>query len=718
MRAGRLVGMSASEIAERGRQETRKLLDRWGGPSSARPGAVAAGAARPGEDRLLAEFRETAGRSFFAGAVDARTPGLLSERMPAARDRAIADADALCAGRFALLGYRDLRFGDPIDWRLDPTSGRRSSLVHWSRLDPLDPKAVGDAKVVWELNRHQWMVTLARAHRLTGEERFGRAVARHLAAWIEANPPEQGINWSSSLEVALRIVSWSWAAALLAESDVLEGGLFPILCDAVAQHATHVERYLSRYFSPNTHLTGEALGLFYAGVLFPEQAGASRWKALGRDILEEEIARQVLPDGVHFEQSTAYLRYTLEIYLHYLILSGRDHAPVGTPVVTGVGALLDFLVAIRRPDGRIPAIGDADGGFLLPLHAREPGDARGLLGTAAALLGRPDCAWAAGEAAPETLWLLGERGLEDFAALRPGPPRAPESRLFPSGGYAVMRHGWDARGHQLVFDVGPLGCPHSAGHGHADLLSIQCAAFGLTFLEDAGTYCYTPDRRWRNFFRGSRAHSALTVDGRVQADPAGPFAWKERPSARLRRWSSTDRFDYADAEHDAFALRSDRVIHRRRVLFVKPDYWLIADDVLGEEEHTVEVRFQFAPMVVTVEADGAARAFGFGRRLLDVRPFATAPLTAKIREGEVDPMEGWVSPDYGVRRPAPALVYSLRARLPIRLLTLLVPSDNPFRPPRPVAALDGDASGPEGVVFLDTGAIARFEGDTAIVEGR
>ena len=281
-----------------------------------------------------------------------------------------------------------------------------------------------------------------------------------------------------------------------------------------------------------------------------------------------------------------------------------------------------------------------------------------------------------------------------------------------------MRHGWDARGHQLIFDVGPLGCPYSAGHGHADLLSVQCVAFGLPFLEDAGTYCYTPDRRWRDFFRGSRAHSALTVDGRDQAEPAGPFSWKERPAARLRRWQSTDRFDYADADHDAFARRSDRVIHRRRVLFVKPDYWLIADDVLGEEEHLVEVRFQFAPMVVTVDATGAARAYGFGRRLLQVHPFASVPLSAEVREGAIDPTDGWLAPDYGVRRPAPVLVYRLRARLPVRLLTLLLPSDDPFGPPRPVAALAGDASGPAGIVFEDNGETARFEGDSALVEGR
>ena len=69
-----------------------------------------------------------------------------------------------------------------------------------------------------------------------------------------------------------------------------------------------------------------------------------------------------------------------------------------------------------------------------------------------------------------------------------------------------MRTGWNADAHQLIVDVGPLGCPASSGHGHADLLSVQCAIFGEPCLVDAGTCCYTPEPRWRDYFRGTAAH--------------------------------------------------------------------------------------------------------------------------------------------------------------------------------------------------------------------
>ena len=152
-----------------------------------------------------------------------------------------------------------------------------------------------------------------------------------------------------------------------------------------------------------------------------------------------------------------------------------------------------------------------------------------------------------------------------------------------------MRSGWARDAHQLIFDVGPLG---DFGHGHADLLSVQCAVFGAPCLVDAGTYCYTAVAGWRDFFRSTAAHSTVTLDGLSQAIPAGPFNWQARPSARVLKWQSTATFDFADAEHDAYCRLADPVTHRRRVLFVKPRFWVLVDDLDGTAEHRVDLRFQ------------------------------------------------------------------------------------------------------------------------------
>ncbi len=365
--------------------------------------------------------------------------------------------------------------------------------------------------------------------------------------------------------------------------------------------------------------------------------------------------------------------------------------------------MLDFLLAVRGPDGSMPQIGDADGGWLLPLVSRAPGDLRGVLSTAAAFFERPDCAWAAGAPAPEAVWMLGPSALETLDALSPAPPAVRASRLFGEAGYIVMRSGWGSDAHQLIFDVGPLGCPVSAGHGHADLLSIQCSAWGEPYLVDPGTCCYTPDLAWRDFFRGTAAHSAVTVDGASQAVASGAFGWQSRPRARLLRWTSTRARDLAEGVHRAYGHLADPVTHRRRVLWVKPRYWVLVDDLEGSAEHEVELRFQFAPLEVTVDLGGWARARGSRGHGLLLRAFAPAPLKAEIRVGELAPIQGWISPDYGQRQPAPVLVYTAVTRLPWRVVTVLLPiEDGAAEPPDVSAVVDG-ASRVVGLEFRDRG---------------
>jgi uncharacterized heparinase superfamily protein len=691
-RLTRLFDMAPAEVVVRARQALHKRLDRV---------LDARAAIHPGRDVVrLAAFRRSAGERFFAGAAADTAPSL----PPAAVAETVAGAERLLGKRFDLLGYRDLSFGDPIDWHADPVAGRRAPAVHWTRLDHLDAAVVGDHKVVWELNRHQWLVRLAQAYRLTGDERYTHAFLDAVTAWIRANPRGLGINWASSLEVALRLMAWTWALTLFRHSALLTPAAFRPIAAALRAHARYVEKYLSYYFSPNTHLTGEALGLFYAGVVFPQLPRARRWRTLGARVLAAESGRQVHADGVYVEQSTCYQRYTVEIYLHFLVLAARAGVTVAPEVSERVQRLVDVLVALRRPDGSMPAIGDADGGWLLPLGTRAADDYRAVFSTAAAVFRRADYAWAAGGLAPETVWMLGDEGARAFNALRPAPPDGAASRLFAQGGYAVMRAGWEPSGHHLIVDAGPLGCAVSGGHGHADLLSVQCAAFGEPYIVDPGMSGYTADPVWREHFRCTAAHSTVTVDRRSQAETAGAFRWQHRPAARVQRWTSTAAADFIDAVSDAYGRLADPVTHRRRVLFVKPRYWIIVDDLRGTDEHRIDVGFQLAPL--RVEADGSPwiRAHGRTGSGLLLRAFATAPLETEVGEG-------WVAPDYGRRRPAPCVRFSATARLPLRVITLLWPLEH-SEAPAPEAEALGEGAALEGVWLPSLEEGVRFDDES------
>jgi hypothetical protein len=236
-----------------------------------------------------------------------------------------------------------------------------------------------------------------------------------------------------------------------------------------------------------------------------------------------------------------------------------------------------------------------------------------------------------------------------------------------------MRAGWGEDAHRLIFDTGPLG---EGGHTHADLLSIQLAAFGEPYIVDPGTYCYSADPAERDRYRGTAAHSTLTVDGRDQAEPARLFHWRSRPQARLLRWDG----DLAEAEHDAYA----PLVHRRRVLFDEPSrLWVVVDELEGDGEHRLDLRFHFAPLRAELE-DGWCRVWGNGGHALLLRTWSGVPLATELSDG-------WVSPDYGRRVRAPLLVHSTTAALPLRLVTLLVPVEDAAAPPPALTAVaDGE----------------------------
>ena len=725
----RVLGMSRAELDCRLRQQAARVVDRlgghgprtWGVDTLATKLAVGPladdvrrrlrdGARDDAAALLLRDFVAKSAVHFFPGASDVEIGELLDARVPGARDTLLAEADLIRNGRFDLLGYRALDFGDPVDWRLDPVAGKRAPVRHWTRLDPLDASAVGDHKVIWELNRHQWMVRLGQAYRLTGDGRYAKAFAGQLQSWIDANPRGIGINWVSSLELAYRAIAWVWALALFAGSDELSPGLFARTLDAIESHAAHVERHLSFYFAPNTHLTGEALGLFYVGAVFPQLASARRWRERGAEILIAESARHILPDGVYFEQSTAYQRYTIDLYSHFLILAARAGVSIPPAVAERVERAVDFLLAIRWPDGSLPAIGDADGGRLLPLASRRPDDFGDVFSTAATLFSRPDHAWAAGGLAPETLWLIGSDAAVAFDGLDAAPPPNASSSVFRDGGYVVMRSSREPDAQQLLLDVGPLASPRSGSHAHADLLAIQCAVFGTPYLVDGGTYSYTTDAAWRECFRSTRAHSTVLVDDLPQAETAGPFAWRSFPQARLVRHVTTPELTWVAAEHDGYRRLGDPVRHRRRVALVRSSYWIVVDDLDGCREHRVELAFQFAPLGVRLEPDGWVRAADPRGHAVWLKPFATAPLRATVHEGEAAARLGFISPDYGVLLPAPLVRYVATGPLPLRIVTVLRPVEVEDAPAPAVRLLVGEDGRPAGVVVGED-EIVEFRDD-------
>lgn len=584
----------------------------------------------------------------------------------------IERAERIIAGRIDLLGYEGLEIGEAVEWHREPLSGIRSPNKHWKLFDELDCSDTGDRKIIWELNRHQHFFTLGIAYVLTEDERFAETFASHLNSWIDQNPYGIGINWSSSLEVSFRAISWIWAFHLLRHSNGFSLDLFKKALKVLHLHGRHIEKYLSTYFSPNTHLTGEALGLYYLGTQLPFFSRAKRWRELGESILIEEAKKQFHPDGVYFEQSTWYHRYSVDFYLQFLLL--RKHAGrLGEETIPGtesrISRALDFLMHVQRPDGTTPLIGDDDGGRCLPLTTNSrPNDFRGTLACGANLFERGDLKFAAGEEIREELfWWFGPDGVEAYSRMTATEPLV-TTRQFPDGGYVAMRDGWTATDNFMLVDCGEIGAL-SGGHGHADTLAIEVAVGGRALLVDPGTCAYHA-HDLRNKFRSTSAHNSLTVDDKSSSEPGGVFGWNTRADATANDFISTERFDYFCGSHRGYSRLIDNAVHTRSIIFLRNDYWIIHDLITATGKHSYSLDFNFAPGRVISAGDEGAFLDGGDNRI-----FTFGDGGGWLQSA------GSVSEHYGRKAEAPRMSFVFHGRGPQEFFTFLLPSDSSVSKP-------------------------------------
>ncbi|MBX3243165.1 MAG: alginate lyase family protein [Acidobacteria bacterium] len=646
---GKLKGRSTKELAERLRQGAAIMHERLGLGRFDSPDL--------GETVTInsAIFPVLAGQNKFAN--------LISQHE---KEYILTRAKRICEDKFDLLGFEGLDFGEQIpDWHFDPTTGKTSPKTHWSRINEVSALETGDKKVIWELNRHQYFVTLGQAYWLTGDERYAEVFVRHLGSWFEENPPKIGVNWLSSLELAFRSISWITAYSFFRGSSAFEADTQERMLKFLYLHARHIETYLSTYFSPNTHLTGEALGLYFIGTFMPGVREASRWKEKGYKILMEMLDVHILGDGSYCEQASHYARYTADFYATLMILRQREGLPIETKHCEKLELLYEYLMHLTQPDGKTPLFGDDDGGKFYFFDHRPISDMRSTLALGAVLFDRGDLKYASGEPTCELLFLLGEEGLKKYNEIESYKPQ-PCAKAFHNGGVFVSRSSWEDDADHIIIDCGPHGFMN-AGHAHADALGMVLSIAGRPLFVDSGTFVYTADLAARDKYRSSAAHNCVTVNGESSSVTDGPFSWKTKANARLLHWSmESDTVHFAGSQ-DGFERFG--VKYERKVVHEINSGFTITDTVDSENENSFSVNFILA-------ANTKVEVLGKEVRFSDPeKPTWQAVLRTSVNGSSITKLKGWsveewkISPVYGKQISTQKLVFSFCGKGNVNVLT-------------------------------------------------
>ena len=595
-------------VLRRAIAEANVELERLRGPRRAASLDRSALLARLGAPSLDDAWAAVVGRAPFRDGLPGMTP---------ASERVLAAADAAVAHRVDLLGSGPVDLPTPIDWSRDFVAGRSWPAGYAPRIDYVDGKG-GDVKVPWELSRLQWLLPAGQAFLLTGDERYAEAARDTIVEWDDGNPYAWTVNWSVAMEPALRAITLSWLVGALGESRAWgDDGFRERLLRLLWLHGDYVARHLEWSEVRGNHFTADAAGLVFAGLLLGERG----WADEGWRLLVEELPRQVHPDGVDFEASSAYHRFVCELFLLPALYREQLGLDVPSPYRERLAAMARFSAATTGPDGLVPLWGDADNARALPLDLSPVND---------------------------------HRYLQPLAGIDP-PPRGPAA--FPHGGVYVLARGGD----HVVIDCGPVGLAGRGGHGHNDCLSFEATLDGTKVVTDSGTFVYTGSPEWRNRFRGTAAHNTPLVDGEEQNRIPASLWLLENDAQPEPILVEELRFRGA---HTGYLRLADPV-RPVRTIALEPDLHalLVHDELDARAPHDVEIPFHLAEGIdAGAPEDGIVPLGRFTLRWRSPQPW----------DCTVEP--AWVSPSYGVKRATHRVVFR-RSGSVAPLTVVIAPSD-------------------------------------------
>lgn len=558
-----------------------------------------------------------------------------------------------------------------IDWHLDVSTGRRFPMLFSHKIDIRSDK-YGSAKHVWEVNRWQYLLHVAWLYKTTGQHKYLVLFCHHLGMWRDANPYLVGVNWYSNIEVNLRLIGlfFGWELldidSLRKEDPIVEEFVIEIWTHLICDHAEYSYKHPSLYSSANNHLVAEYAGLFLAACKWQIPHRKSRLK-YARKGLEREILRQNTPEGVNREEAAEYIQFVDDFFLIAAVAGRRYGIEFSAAYNERLHAMAEYMNAMLDVNCNYPMYGDGDDGFVLRLDAGGHfNNFKSLLVSFATYFGDASFKRAGLVWDEKNEILFGKEGREKFEALLAAPAVQDGNRFFAESGHFIFRkaeacaaaegyadteqnatgNGQDTAGNMtretyMHFDAAPLGYLSIAAHGHADALSFILHVDGNPVIVDPGTFTYHTHRELRNYFVSTLAHNTVCVNGKNQAEQAGPTLWLNHYKATVLDCDETKGF--VEATHDGY--KAENVSHKRRVEFNRDaEEFVITDMLHCAKPATVEIPFHLHPSA-KVKLDGSSAEISVpGSRRVSVA--FDEKLAYAIRE------DSWYSEHFGEKVPA------------------------------------------------------------------
>jgi len=485
-------------------------------------------------------------------------------------------------------------------------------------------RPVPDNEWVWQLNRMYFWDDMALAYWHTGDEKYAKEWCNQLVDWTLKNPnnPEHKYAWRS-IEAGIRGYRWSALFQYFIESPNFTPDVLVAFLNSCFDHA---EFLMTKYSTKSNWGLMEAEGLAFIAITFPEFKESGKWLTEAIRRLNNEIDLQVYPDGQQRELAMGYHLGSIDWFLRTYDLAKINGKTDAFPpsYVQKVMKMCEVPLKLCHPDGTNPQFGDG--------WAGRPGQHNRKFQEWADRFNRNDFLFLASS---------GEQG------------KAPDSTAYalPCSGLYSMRSSWDKEAICLVLKCGPDG----GGHCQPDNGTFELSAGGRTLMPDGGSYIYSGDPENRAWFRQTRVHQTLTMNGE-----------NSKYAPKLLLWNPGKKDDVLVVENKSY----ENLTHRRSVFFVDKRYFILVDEAFGTATGNVDLHFQFAPGAAVFDRNKSTVTSGFkeGWNIL-VQTLNQPGMQLEEEEGQVSFL-------YTKKEPRPAFRYQINkavAQSNVRFITLVAP---------------------------------------------
>lgn len=437
------------------------------------------------------------------------------EENPTKKLQILNEADRILDHEFEILG-ETIKTGKKINWHMDYYSGFSWEEKFYKDIEIINLKNDADVKKTWELSRFNHLFTLGKAFWITNNQSYYKEAKEQIQNWCKKNPYSKTVQWTNTMEVAIRAVNWIFMYFHFEEEIEKDKEFKALINNMLYLHGKYIFSNLENYSElRNNHYVANLTGLIYLGIFFKNSnlTFSKKWLKFAVSELHSEIEKQINTDGTTYETSTNYHRVVSELFLHNYLIGEKNNIIFNDFYKRKLVKMFEFMKIITKPNDYTPLIGDIDNGRLLIISDYFTWDKRmynQLLNVASYSLNEPSLKEYSSLYSEDVLWLIGKRDEKEFCEEKV----INHSLAFPEGGYYLLKN----NRYYVIVRCGELSMRGQGGHSHNDQLSVEINVEGTDFVIDPGSYTYTGSVKLRNFDRSTRNHNTLGIEGIEQND--------------------------------------------------------------------------------------------------------------------------------------------------------------------------------------------------------